>query len=358
MKPLVTPSKSVADRMNTPFYFHPGELDYTFGPRHPLKPERLRRALKLAEAVGIEVLRAPDMNPALLEKVHTHEYIEFVKNWSPDCPRAHGFGTGDNPGFVGMYESAVGYCSASLAAADAVALGAPVAFNIGGGLHHAQASYASGFCIFNDLAVAINRLKETFDRVAYVDIDVHHGDGVQALFYNDPNILAFSIHEEGRTLYPGTGWREDSGGPDAPNTSVNVPLVAGTSGDIWLQEFRSALQPAMERFQPEAIVLQMGTDAHRLDPLAHLACSVQDWLGAVKEVKSLGLPTVAVGGGGYNLTTVPRMWIAAVLTLMDRAVPSEIPADLQEELQATTFFDDLTEFPRGTGGPARAFSEF
>jgi acetoin utilization protein AcuC len=172
--------------------------------------------------------------------------------------------------------------------------------------------------------------------VAYIDIDVHHGDGVQWMFYNDPSILTCSIHEEGRTLFPGTGGVEESG---ANFTSFNVPLQARTSGDVWLQAFLRTIPLAVEAFGAEAIVLQLGTDTHVLDPLGHIRCIQQDWLGAVTEVGSWNLPTVAVGGGGYNLQTVPRMWASACLTLGGLEFEDKIPADLTTRWQMPTFAD-------------------
>ena len=215
--------------------------------------------------------------------------------------------------------------------------GASLAFGIGGGLHHAMPDKASGFCIFNDCAIAISILRKKFARVAYVDIDVHHGDGVQWIFYDDPTVLTCSIHEDGRTLWPGTGGEDETG---IDFTSVNVPLEAGATGDQWLSAFRQGIMPAISTWKPEVVVLQIGADTHYLDPLAHINSTQQHWLAAVLEVQALSLPMVVLGGGGYNLTTVPRMWASAVLSLSGLAYPNEIPSPLAAEVGSQTFNDD------------------
>lgn len=179
-------------------------------------------------------------------------------------------------------------------------------------------------------------LLERFDKVAYVDIDVHHGDGVQWIWYDDTRALTCSIHQDGRTLYPGTGGVEETG---KDYTAINVPLAPGTSGDVWLWAFEEVIMKGLSKFAPGAIVLQMGTDAHRLDPLARLNLRVQDWLVAIKMVKSFGVPIVAVGGGGYNLTTVPRMWVAACLTLTGQPIPETLPTELAEKWNVSAFLD-------------------
>jgi acetoin utilization protein AcuC len=257
-----------------------------------------------------------------------------------------GFGTTDNPVFEGMFEASLAYLAGTVRAAEAVRDGAPLAFGIAGGLHHAQRSRASGFCVFNDPAVACAILREKFERVAYVDIDLHHGDGVQALFFDDPTVLTCSIHETGKRLYPGTGFVEERGAGDS---SVNVPLEPFTTGDTWLWAFENGILPALRRFQPQAIVLQMGTDPHFLDPLGHLQVAAQEWLRAVEHIKALGLPIVAVGGGGYELSCVPRMWAAAVMTLSGIEFEDRIPASIPSEWGMQTFADRELPQPRNQG---------
>lgn len=332
------------------FFYHHRSMSYDFGPRHPLKPVRLARTMALLEAA------APDvefLDPGLasredIARCHEDHYIDFVRALSEgheaDAGEAfsYGFTGGDTPPFTGMYEAACAYTGGGVKAAQMVNEGAALAFNMSGGLHHAQAANASGFCVFNDVAISTAILRERFDRVAYVDIDLHHGDGVQALFYDDPTVLTYSIHQNGRTLYPGTGFLHETG---ADLSSVNVPLWPGTTGPVWIRAFKETISLAFDRFQPQAVVLQMGTDAHRLDPLGHLECLAQHWLEAVAWVRDYGVPIVAAGGGGYNLTTVPRMWTAAVLTLCGREVPVEIPASIPREWGMSTFLDPEVDEP-------------
>ncbi len=341
------------------FYYHPRMLAYDFGPRHPLKPERLRRAVRLLEALSdVEPIDPGPGERGEALRLHDEEYVRAVEQIDAalqgeeesdevaDLRAEHGF-WGDNPPFAGMYAASLAYLSGSVRAAEAVRDGAPLAFGIAGGLHHAQRDRASGFCIFDDPAIACHVLRERFDRVAYVDIDVHHGDGVQALFYDDPSVLTCSIHEDGRSLYPGTGFVDETG---TDFTALNVPLIAGTTGDIWLDAFEGGILPALARFAPDAIVLQMGTDPHENDPLAHIRTTTQEWLAAVRHVRDLGLPIVALGGGGYALDNVPRMWTAACLTLAHVPYPDALPRDLAEEWGGSaTFSDPYFPAPRGAG---------
>lgn len=334
------------------FFYSEGILRYDFGPQHPLKPERLRRTVELLGRYGVEPI---DPGPGRVEdllRVHDEEFVRAVQaidagEGTPEMRTRHGFGSTDNPPFPGMWEASLAYVSATVRAAEAVRDGAPLAFGIGGGLHHAHRSKASGFCIFDDPAIACSILLERFERVAYVDIDVHHGDGVQWIWYDDPRVLTVSIHESGRTLFPGTGFTHETG---AEFTSLNIPVVAKTTGDVWLDAFERVVPDALERFAPQAIVLQLGTDTHFLDPLGHVLAAQSHWLGAVLQIKAMGLPIVAVGGGGYNLRTVPRMWASACLELAGVPYEDELPEDLAVQWGIPTFADD--ECPEGVGGSA------
>jgi acetoin utilization protein AcuC len=254
-----------------------------------------------------------------------------------------GFGGGDNPIFEGIYGASLLYTGASADAAQAIldgTGGGQVAFSISGGLHHAHYDRAAGFCVLNDCAVALRRLRRKYARVAYVDIDVHHGDGVQELFYADRSVLTISLHESGRTLFPGTGFVQEIGEGEGEGFSVNVPFAPDTTDEIWLDAWRKTALPLLRAFDPEAIVLQMGTDAHALDPLAHVCLTAQGWLEAVKDIRDLGRPIVAVGGGGYNLTTVPRMWTLAAAALTRTELPDEIPASYPHRRAGLTTLTD------------------
>jgi acetoin utilization protein AcuC len=335
--------------MTRPIFFYTDDfMQYDMGPQHPLKPQRLRMTYDLLDSYGVFAAALEVAEPNLADtedvaKTHSRDYLEalFRLNSGDYFPGAHrfGFGTGDNPIFPDMYEASLRYTGASLDAAQAILDGANVAFNISGGLHHAHYARAAGFCILNDAAVAARRLREKYARVAYVDIDVHHGDGVQELFYDDPTVLTVSLHESGRTLFPGTGYTDEIGVGPGEGYSVNIPHAPYATDDIWLYAWREAALPVLKAFDPEAIVLQLGTDPHVLDPLAHICLTAQGWLEAVKDVKSLGKPIVAVGGGGYNLTTVPRMWTLAISTLADLNLPDDVPDTYAHKRQIPTLTD-------------------
>lgn len=320
------------------FFYSDALLGYDMGPQHPLRPRRLRLTYDLLASYGLFDRALELVAPGMaawedVAQVHSPEYLEMLNRLDSGEPvpgmQRYGFGGGDNPIFEGMYGASLLYTGGSADAAQAIldgAGGGQVAFNISGGLHHAHHSRAAGFCILNDCAVAARRLLRKYERVAYVDIDVHHGDGVQELFYSDASVLTISLHESGQTLFPGTGFTHEIGEGAGEGYSVNVPFAPYTTDEIWLEAWRAAALPILRAYDPGAIVLQMGTDAHELDPLAHECLTAQGWLGAVKDVRNLGKPIVAVGGGGYNLTTVPRMWTLAVAALAGVDLPDEIPA--------------------------------
>jgi acetoin utilization protein AcuC len=227
-----------------------------------------------------------------------------------------GLGTADDPVFPGMHEASALVTGATLAAARAVALGsAEHAVSIAGGLHHAMSDHASGFCVYNDPAIAIAALLDQgLERVAYVDIDVHHGDGVQAAFYNDPRVLTISLHEDPATLFPGTGRPSETGGPGADGYAVNVALPAGTSDSGWLRAFHAVVPPLLRAFGPQLLVSQHGCDTHWMDPLANLRLTVDGQRAAHAAIHRLAHETAGgrwllTGGGGYELVqVVPRTW--------------------------------------------------
>ncbi|MFI7462963.1 acetoin utilization protein AcuC [Nonomuraea sp. NPDC049646] len=292
---------------------------YNFGPSHPLAPIRVELTIALARSLGVldkvEMAGCAPAGDDELALVHDRGYIEAVKGVSvagvPDL-RA-GLGTTDNPAFKGVHEASALIAGASLAAARAVWEGrAEHAVNVAGGLHHAMPAAASGFCVYNDPALAIAWLLEQgATRVAYVDVDVHHGDGVQAVFYDDPRVLTISLHESPRTLFPGTGFPHETG---ADGTAVNVALPAGCGDSGWLRAFHAVVPPLLREFGPQILVTQHGCDSHALDPLANLMLSIDGQRAAYAALHDLAHETaggrwIAVGGGGYELVqVVPRIW--------------------------------------------------
>ncbi|TMR08835.1 acetoin utilization protein AcuC [Nonomuraea turkmeniaca] len=310
---------------------------YNFGPSHPLAPVRVELTMALARSLGVlDKVEMAGCEPASddeLAMVHKRDYIEGVKRVSasglPDL--GCGLGTADNPAFRGVHEASALIAGASLAAARAVWEGtAEHAINVAGGLHHAMPSAASGFCVYNDPALAIAwLLAQGAGKIAYVDVDVHHGDGVQAMFYDDPRVLTISLHESPRTLFPGTGFPEETG---AGGTAVNVALPAGCGDAGWLRAFHAVVPPLLHEFRPDVLVTQHGCDSHALDPLANLMLSVDGQRAAYAALHRLAHETaggrwIATGGGGYELVqVVPRAWTHLIAELaghpLDPATPT------------------------------------
>jgi len=259
---------------------------YDFGPGHPLAPVRIELTIELARAFGlfaepgVTVERPVPATDAELELVHDPRYIAAVRRAGSAQPGSSllsfGLGTPDDPVFPGMHDASALVTGATLAAARAVWTGgAEHGASIAGGLHHAMRGHASGFCVYNDPAIAIAWLLAAgAERIAYVDIDVHHGDGVQAAFYDDPRVLTISLHESPATLFPGTGRPSETGGPGAPGSAVNVALPAGTRDSGWLRAFHAVVPPLLRAFRPTILVSQHGCDTHWLDPLANLELSI------------------------------------------------------------------------------------
>jgi acetoin utilization protein AcuC len=302
---------------------------YDFGPSHPLAPIRVELTVELARdfgvlnAPGVSVAAPEPANIADLELVHDAGYIGIVQQVSAE-PSAldlrtlfrYGLGTPDDPVFAGMHEASALVAGATLAAARAVWTGAAEhGVNVAGGLHHAMASNASGFCVYNDPAIAIKwLLNQGAERVAYVDIDVHHGDGVQAAFWADPRVLTISLHEHPATLFPGTGLPTEIGAASAEGSAVNVALPAGTRDAGWLRAFHATVPQLLRAFRPQVLVSQHGCDTHWSDPLANLELSIDAQRAAHAAIHRLAHETadgrwLATGGGGYSLVeVVPRTW--------------------------------------------------
>jgi acetoin utilization protein AcuC len=325
---------------------------YDFGPGHPLAPIRVELTVDLIRRSGLvgagrdgiqvdEVVPGPYPEEALL-RLHREDFVDTVRRLSQDntatASERYGLGMGDTPAFQGMHPASLLVCGASREAARQVWEGeADHAFNPAGGLHHAMPDRAAGFCIYNDPAVAIDWLLENgAERVCYVDVDVHHGDGVEVMFADDPRVLTISLHESGRFLFPGTGRSGDIGGPGALGSAANLPLAPGTTGSLWLEAFDHAVDPLIRAFDPDILVTQLGCDSHVTDPLAHLSLTVDDMAGVYRRLHRLAHEVcdgrwVATGGGGYQLVqVVPRAWTLAFAEMTGRSLPIDTPMGWQE----------------------------
>jgi acetoin utilization protein AcuC len=323
----------------------PRSADYDFGLLHPLSPRRFGPGIGLLESLGADRFLAPGpADDRALLRLHDPAYIEVVKRFSvdPERPSERGIGPGDDPAFAGMHEAAASVAGGSLSAMAAILAGEAIhAFHPGGGLHHAMAGHAAGFCIYNDVALACALARDAGHRVLYLDLDVHHGDGVQALFWDDPNLLTLSIHESGETLFPGTGFVGERGGhgsggpavgvPSALGTVVNLPMVAGTGDASWLAALETVVPVVAEALRPTMLVTQHGCDSHLLDPLAHLRLTT----AAYRRATLLADETahrwcegrwLATGGGGYDVyRVVPRSWAMVWLAQAHREPPEVTP---------------------------------
>ncbi|HEV2087698.1 MAG TPA: acetoin utilization protein AcuC [Cryptosporangiaceae bacterium] len=316
----------------------PRFLGYDLGD-HPLDPVRLELTVELSRALGVldrdnvTVVGAEPADDALLGLVHDRAYLDAVRA-APSDPYFSGWGlnTPDNPVFDGMHEVSALVVGGTVRAAEAAWRGDALhAVNIAGGLHHAMPDRASGFCVYNDPAVAIARLLQLgAERIAYLDIDVHHGDGVQAVFWDDPRVLTVSLHETPLSLFPGTGYPTEVGGAGAEGSAVNVALPPGTDDAGWLRAFHAVVPPVVRAFDPQIVVSQCGCDSHALDPLASLELSVDGQRAAQLAIRALahevcGGRWVALGGGGYRLVdVVPRTWTHLHATLTGEPIPTSV----------------------------------
>jgi acetoin utilization protein AcuC len=268
---------------------------------------------------------------------HTKEYVAAVRSFSNSeqkfNPARFNFSQyGDNPTYPGMYELSTMVVGASIKAAELISEGKfDIAFNCSGGLHHAAPDHASGFCIFNDVVISIKHLLSRGFRVAYVDIDAHHGDGVQWAFYDSDRVLTISLHETGTHLFPGTGDVREIGTGAGEGFSVNLPLAPFTGDDVYLWAFDEIVPGLVEKFAPDIIVTQLGTDSHFMDPMTQLNLTTEGYAGAVRRLRDISPRWIALGGGGYEMSVVIRCWALAYGIMIERNWPDNIPVDFQEQ---------------------------
>jgi acetoin utilization protein AcuC len=319
--------------------YHPAYREYAFGEDHPFSPVRVEMLLELLSALGHPVQPVEPV-PATREEilgVHEDYYVRRVEQLSaglevPDSAD-YGLGTPDNPAFPGMDEAARWLVGGTLHAARLICEhGEKRVLQLGGGLHHARRNFASGFCIYNDLAVAINYLTRQGLWVAYLDIDVHHGDGVQQILYEDRRAMTISLHESGKYLFPGTGEIHELGSGVGRGLKLNVPLEPFTEGGSYLEAFEELLPSALSHFRPGVLVVQAGADAHFDDPLADLLLTTHDYEKIFKRILELADAYTAgrvlfTLGGGYSLRATPRVWSLLYLLIHGLPIPHELPGE-------------------------------
>jgi acetoin utilization protein AcuC len=342
-------------------------LHYDMGVTHPMAPGRLEFTMALARDLDVVArpgvtVRAPNPAPdEVLQLVHDPAYVAAVRDAAERhaAPLAEfGLGSQDNPVFDRMHEASALVAGGTVDAARAVRSGeAEHAVNLAGGLHHAMPAKASGFCVYNDAAVAIAwLLADGAQRVAYVDVDAHHGDGVEAAFYHDPRVLTVSLHESGYTAFPGTGYPHESGHGAAEGTAVNVALPPGTGDAGWLRAFHAVVPPLVRAFEPQILLTQLGCDTHRLDPLAQLNLTVDAHRHSYAALHQLahdvaGGHWVAVGGGGYEIVqVVPRSWthLLAEITGNPLDPHTDTPLSWRQLVQGRTGRDGPKRLTDGT----------
>ncbi len=310
---------------------------YSYGAEHPFKVQRFRLAYELIDSYGLTKLPGTELrNPAAATEgdiltFHSPGYLAKLKEFSSsDQPRAdfrYGLGDMENPVFKGLYDWACLSVGGTVDPARLVSEGGyGIAFNLAGGWHHAHRSKASGFSYLNDSVIAINRLIEKGKRVVYLDLDAHHGDGVQEAFYDTDRVLTISIHESGMHFFPGTGSEKETGSGKGKGYSVNVPLKEHTDDALYMKAFDEVAFPLIAAYDPDIMVTQLGADTFRTDPLTRLEITTHSYSYVLRKLKALRIPWVAVGGGGYDNVNVARAWTIAWAIMNGQELSPRLPS--------------------------------
>ncbi len=317
--------------------YHPKYLEYDLGAQHPFSPLRIKMVTELLEELGHELnYELPELiPPEKLQTVHDTEYIEVVElagmGVNDERFEKYGLGTADNPVKTGMSEAARYICGGTLHGAKLMLDGKyKKVLQLGGGFHHAHENLASGFCLYNDLALAITEMINRGWHVVYLDIDVHHGDGLQKMFYEDDRVMTISLHESGEYLFPGTGWIYESGRGMGKSLKLNLPFEPFTEGKSYVEILEELLELALGYFRPDALIVQAGADAHFTDPLADLMLTTHDYERIFKTIirkseKYANGRLLFTFGGGYSFEATARIWSLLYLVLTNSNIPEKLP---------------------------------
>lgn len=359
--------------MRTAFIYTDRYADYDYGLAHPLKILRLKLTYELIRAYGLLSLpsmRLVETREATEEELslfHSQDYLDVLKRGSQGSPVGdsfmYGLGPGDNPIFEGLWEWSLLAAGASIQGAQLVVeKEADIAFNIAGGLHHALGARASGFCYVNDPVIVILRLLNRGKRVAYIDIDAHHGDGVQRAFYGTNRVMTISLHESGSFLFPGSGFEHEMGEGEGMGFSINVPLHPFTDDETYLWAFEEVVLPLIGEFKPEVMVTQLGVDTFYSDPLAHLCLTTNGYTKVIEKLKDISIPWVALGGGGYEVANVAKAWTLAWAIMNDVDLNDDLPQTFKGigrrlGFRGNTLRDSPLSIPEGKRQEARLEAE-
>lgn len=327
----------MAATTNRVAYFYNANVgNFHYGSGHPMKPHRLSLTHSLVFGYGLhdkmDIYRPYNATAYDMTRFHSEEYIDFLQRVTPTNKNGfanalHKFSVGDDsPIFPGLFDFCSMYTGASLQGAVKLNHGScDIAINWSGGLHHAKKFEASGFCYVNDIVLAILELLKYHSRVLYIDIDIHHGDGVQEAFYLTDRVMTVSFHKYGNYFFPGTGDMYEYGDSAGRYYSINVPLKDGIDDQSYIALFKSVMQGVIERYRPSVIVLQCGADSLALDRLGCFSLNIKGHGECVKYIKSFGIPLLVLGGGGYTIRNVSRCWTYETALLLDEPVSEQIP---------------------------------
>ncbi|CAK9142244.1 unnamed protein product [Ilex paraguariensis] len=333
------PSGPDATNRRVTYFYDPDIGTYYYGKGHPMKPQRIRMAHSLIVNYGLdrrmEILHPFPAGPNVLKRYHSDDYVDFLSTITPYAPRDNKFTytlrtfnvgyKNDCPIFHGLFDFCKSSVGGSIGAAVKLNMKeADIAVNWAGGLHHAKRSWASGFCYTNDIVLGILELLKVHTRVLYVDIDVHHGDGVEEAFYITDRVMTVSFHKFGN-FFPGTGHVEDIGAGQGKYYSLNVPLQDGIDDESFRGLFRPIIQKVMEMYQPDAVVLQCGADSLAGDRLGRFNLTVKGHADCLHFLRSFNVPLMILGGGGYTLRNVPRCWCYETAVAVGVELDSKLP---------------------------------